>query len=356
MRPVVDTRAQDDTQSPSPPGDTQPEGARGDAPEWIGRYRVLGIIGQGGMGIVVKAHDPQLVRTVAIKLVRPRPGRDPAASEDRARLLREARALAALSHPNVVPVYDVGEHGDELFVAMQFIAGSNMRVWLDREQPPWKRVLGVFRAAGRGLAAAHAGGMVHRDFKPANVLVGDDGRVRVVDFGLARARIDVDVESDDDKLEVLGGITQSGVLVGTPPYMAPEQFVANTANTGNTGDARADQYAFCVSMFEAFYGALPFTADDLRSLLALKRLGRVPEPGAGTQIPTDLHAAIVRGLAPDPERRFGSMPDLLRELRRIGEASDRVAPAGRSHVAWLIVAIIGLVAVALAIATCDGGR
>lgn len=347
---MVDTQAEDDTPPPSRQvADTEPRTPASAAPDRIGRYEVLGTIGQGGMGIVVKAHDPQLVRTIAIKLVRPRKGRGSAGAEDRARLLREARALAALSHPNVVPVYDVGEHDDGLFVAMQFIEGANMRVWLDRERPPWRRVLGVFRAAGRGLAAAHAVGMVHRDFKPANVLVGDDGRVRVVDFGLARAGFDVDAGAAEGDTSVLGGVTQSGVLVGTPTYMAPEQF------TGAVGDARADQYAFCVSMFEAFYGRLPFVADDLRSLVTLKRAGRMAEPPVPSPIPQDLHAVIVRGLSPDPAQRFGSMPDLLRELRRIGEAGEGAAatPARTARYSWWIVGVIlALAAIAVAIATC----
>jgi len=357
---VVDTRAEDET-APSGAPETLPRTPLPQAPPSIGRYQVLGTIGQGGMGIVVKAHDPQLARTIAIKLVRPRRRRDGSATEDRARLLREARALAALSHPNVVPVYDVGEHDDGLFVAMQFIEGADMRTWLVRERPPWRRVLGVFRAAGRGLAAAHAAGIVHRDFKPANVLVGDDGRVRVVDFGLARAGASSSDEADDGPSALLGGVTQTGVLVGTPTYMAPEQFADTRAPTraGKRADARADQYAFCVSMFEAFHGALPFAAADLRTLLGLKRAARIPDPPPGSPIPPALHAAIVRGLAADPDERFGSMPDLLRELRRIGEAGE--TPAARPsrlswRLSWIVVAIVVLLAVGVAIATCTPGR
>jgi len=343
---VVATLVEDDTPPPSrPTAGTEPAAPAHEVPSQlekrIGRYEVIGIIGQGGMGVVVKAHDPQLVRTVAIKLVRARRGPQATAAEDRARLLREARALAALSHPNVVPVYDVGEHGDSLFIAMQFIGGANMRVWLEREKPEWKRVLGVLRAAGRGLAAAHAAGIVHRDFKPANVLVGDDGRVRVVDFGLARARIDVAADAVTGDAAVLGGITQAGVLVGTPAYMAPEQF------GGGVGDATADQYSFCVSMFEAIYGVPPFEANDFRPLVTLKRAGRIAERPPGTGVPDDLHAAILRGLSVDPASRFASMPDLLRELRRIGEASEAVAqrPAATRWSFILVIMVIALVAI-----------
>jgi serine/threonine protein kinase len=350
---VVDTLVEDETPPSRPSTRTAPEApteraATHDVPAMIGRYRVLGIIGQGGMGVVLKAEDPQLVRTIAIKLVRPRKGPVSTAAEDRARLLREARALAALSHPNVVPVYDVGEHGDSLFIAMQFIGGANMRVWLEREKPGYKRVLGVMRAAGRGLAAAHAAGIVHRDFKPANVLVGDDGRVRVLDFGLARAHESADGGAATGDLAVLGGVTQAGVLVGTPAYMAPEQF------GGGIGDARADQYAFCVSMFEALYGFAPFTANDFRSLVTLKRAGRIADRPPSTTVPDDLHAVMLRGMSTDPADRFASMPDLLRELRRIGEASESVParPVPPTH-RWIgLGATILLVAVVVALTQC----
>jgi eukaryotic-like serine/threonine-protein kinase len=318
---VADTRPDDDAAARAG-ADTLPAATPHDPAGSIGRYRVLGTIGRGGMGVVLRAHDPQLRREIAIKLVRPRRPDDAIAIEQQARLLREARAMAALSHPNVVPVFDVGEHGDGLFIAMQYVAGANMRAWLAAERPSWRRVLGVFRAAGRGLAAAHAAGMVHRDFKPANVLVGDDGRVRVVDFGLARTLEHGDTgelgEQDwSGAHDGLGSVTQAGVLVGTPLYMAPEQFA------GAAADARADQFAFCVSFFEALYGVPPFEGADLRSQLAAKRAGRVaaraPGDGVPDPVPAALHAAILRGLAADPAARFAAMPELLRELRRIGE-------------------------------------
>ncbi|MFO0634410.1 MAG: serine/threonine-protein kinase [Nannocystaceae bacterium] len=354
----MDTRTEDPTASPAR-ADTVPVASSTDAPPGtIGRYVVTGTLGKGGMGVVYRALDPQLQRTVAIKLVKPQRARDPAAAEHRARLLREARALAALSHPNVVPVFDVGEHGDGLFVTMQLIEGDNMQGWLARERPPWRRILGVFRAAGRGLAAAHTAGLVHRDFKPANVLVGHDGRVRVVDFGLARAAVGDDAPAEGGAIDpvVFGGVTQAGVLVGTPVYMAPEQF------TGGPADARADQYAFCIALFEALYGAPPFRAPDMRTLLALKRKGELPPPpttGPGADVPAALHAAIARGLRPDPARRFATMPDLLRELRQISETGngepggERSTPSrsrsGKTARALTIVALVALALVLLAI-------
>jgi serine/threonine protein kinase len=161
--------------------------------------------------------------------------------------------------------------------------------------------------------------MVHRDFKPANVLVGDDGRVRIVDFGLARALEHGDTgEQPIRELDVdaLGTVTHEGVLVGTPSYMAPEQF------DGTPADARADQYAYCVSFYEALYGRVPFEGADLRAMLAAKRAGRVALPNPGIAVPEILHEVILRGLSADPAKRFAAMPDLLRELRRIGEATS----------------------------------
>jgi serine/threonine protein kinase len=316
----------------------------------IGRYTVLGPIGQGGMGLVLRALDPQLRREVAIKLLRP--GRGGLAEEMQARMLREARAMAALSHPNVVPIYDIGEHASGLYIAMQFIAGANMSAWLRRERPPWRRVLGVFRAAGRGLAAAHAAGLVHRDFKPANVIVGDDGRVRVVDFGLARTFDDDDAADDDGTSDDdgLGSITRPGIIVGTPAYMAPEQF------GGTPADARADQYGFCVALYEALYGRLPFTADsgreranNMRLLVAAKRTGRLAPPPKDTEVPIALWDVIARGLQPDPAKRFAGMPDLLRELRRISESAEPAALRSRKPAAFIVVAVaLLLVAVVLA--------
>jgi len=254
--------------------------------------------------------------------------------------------MAALAHPNVVPIFDVGEHGDGLFIAMQYIAGANMRAWLLAEKPGWRRILGVFRAAGRGLAAAHAAGMVHRDFKPANVLVGDDGRVRVVDFGLARALEHGDTgEQAIRELDVdaLGTVTHEGVLVCTPSYMAPEQF------DGTPADARADQYAYCVSFYEALYGRVPFEGADLRAMLAAKRAGRVALPDPSTHVPEILHEVILRGLAADPAKRFAKMPDLLRELRRIGEAQDPEQEQSRAVLRRRRVIAIALVLVAIVV-------
>jgi tRNA A-37 threonylcarbamoyl transferase component Bud32 len=206
----------------------------------IGRYVVVKAVGAGAMGSVYAAYDPDLDRRVALKLLRSRSDSE----ELRSRLLREAKAMARLSHPSVITVHDVGEYSNRLFIAMEFIEGGTLRDWLARNGPKWREALQILVRAGRGLAAAHAAGLVHRDFKPDNVLVGHDGRVRVTDFGLARGIGEDDVEPPSgatahDPLDAT--ITRTGALVGTPAYMAPERF------GGAAADARADMFSFCVT-------------------------------------------------------------------------------------------------------------
>jgi hypothetical protein len=261
----------------------------------VGRYEVEYLIGTGGLGVVYAAIDPELGRHVALKLLKvdPRPGE----SGGQDRLLREARALARLSHPNVVAVYDVGAWSDRVFVAMEMITGRDLRGWLlvTPRRPP--AVVDVFLAAGRGLAAAHAAGLVHRDFKPDNVLVGGDGRVCVTDFGLARAL--EEARADED-----------GAIVGTPAYMAPEQHL------GRSADARSDQFGFCASLHEALYGERPFAGVDLDELSAEIIAGRVQPPPRGAHVPATLARIVVRGLSSDPAARWPSMEALLAALGR----------------------------------------
>jgi tetratricopeptide (TPR) repeat protein len=256
----------------------------------VGRYVVLDRIGSGGMGVVYAAWDPELERRVALKLLRPeRFGNEP----DRLRLLREAQALARLTHPNVVAVHDAGTFGDRVFLAMELVEGRTLRQWLAEGGRSWREILALFLAAGRGLAAAHAAGLVHRDFKPGNVLIGRDGRARVVDFGLARALGEPEA-------------ADWGFVQGTPAYMAPEQ------GRGASADARSDQFSFCVSLHEALFGELPF-ADD----------GSPRGAFAGTRAPRWLREALRRGLRTPPEERYPSMDVLLRELERDPDARRR---------------------------------
>ncbi|HYH99034.1 serine/threonine-protein kinase [Hyalangium sp.] len=282
----------------------------------LGRYVVLERIGMGGMGMVFAAHDPELDRKVALKLLRSDWNEGPGAVEARARLWREAQALARLSHPHVVSVHDVGMHGGRLFIAMDFVEGTTLSRWLRAAPRRWAEVLDCFVQAGRGLAAAHAGGLVHRDFKPDNVLVGQDGRVRVTDFGLARL-------SQRLPEEGLGGtspgaasqaMTQQGTLMGTPAYMAPEQL------EGQASDARSDQFSFCVALYEGLYGERPFTGDSLAALVRAIREGSPSAPGEG-RVPSRVRRAILRGLAARPEERHPSMEALLAALtqRPLGE-------------------------------------
>ncbi|MEZ4428782.1 MAG: serine/threonine-protein kinase [Nannocystaceae bacterium] len=213
-------------------------------PERIGRYVILARLGAGGMGVVVVAYDPKLDRKVAIKLLNNLRDGD---RESRLRMEREAQAMARLAHPNVVTVYEVGEFEGHLFVAMEFVKGKNLNAWLREREPSddWRTTLDMFIQAGQGLAAAHQAGIVHRDFKPDNVFVGDDGRVRVGDFGLAR-REDEAAETPAtrvwekiaDTSALAHDLTTTGMAMGTPAYMAPEQFL------GQSIDARTDQFAF----------------------------------------------------------------------------------------------------------------
>jgi tetratricopeptide (TPR) repeat protein/predicted Ser/Thr protein kinase len=302
----------------------------------IGRYVVLSLLGRGGMGVVVAAYDPELDRKVALKLLRPRGG---SASAARTRLQREAQALAKLDHPNVVGVHDVGVHHEQLFVAMEFVDGRTLGDWLpgDGQKPrPWREVVRVFVEAGLGLAAAHEAGLVHRDFKPDNVMIGDDGRVRVMDFGLARSE-----SSDERPIEpthvtstsaTIDRLTQTGALLGTPAYMSLEQF------EGGTIDARSDQFSFCVALYEGLYGQRPFPGRTVAQIAAAVERGEI-EPRASA-VPSWLRRAVVRGLARSPEQRWPTMRALLSAL-----TDD---PAVRRRKVLAIAGLLGLLAAAVA--------
>ncbi|MCY1056198.1 tetratricopeptide repeat protein [Nannocystis sp. SCPEA4] len=274
----------------------------------IGRFTLLQRLGEGAMGEVFAAHDPELARKVALKLVH----RDRSDSEAaRARLLREAQAMARLSHPNVVTVYESGTHEGRVFIAMELVAGVDLRALFSGEHT-WRRVVEVYRDAARGLAAAHAVGLIHRDFKPENVMIGEDGRVRVLDFGVARAGDDW-VPASDSQGTARGDLlthelTHTGVLLGTPAYMAPEQFT-----TGETS-ARSDQFSYCVALYECLYGRRPFVADNLRELMEAHRAeARVP---ARSEVPRAVAAVVLRGLKADPSARFPSMDAVVAALDR----------------------------------------
>ncbi|MCA9696107.1 MAG: serine/threonine protein kinase, partial [Myxococcales bacterium] len=275
-------------------------------------------LGGGGMGIVDSARDERLGRTVAIKLLKPE-----LSGTNASNLAAEAQSLARLAHPNVVAVYDVGEHDGQLFVAMEYVEGQNLRRWLQSRRS-MAEILDVYIAAGKGLSAAHKAGMVHRDFKPDNVLVGLDGRPRILDFGLARAPDDDGEASPpsfaDDAEATATSMSRHGMLLGTPAYMAPEQHL------GLRADARSDQFGFCVALYQAVYGRLPFPTEELRALSLAIVGGRLTPPPVDPRVPESLRNLLSRGLKTDPNARFISMDALLAELETIRGELDGGVP------------------------------
>lgn len=306
---------------------------RGDT---VGRYIVLHTLGMGSLSVVYAAYDPELNRQVALKFMHAaRADGVDSQNSSRTRLLREAQAIARVNHPNVIAIYDVGTRGDEVYLAEEMVAGEDLRQWLTMARRSEREILEVFLQAGRGLAAAHAAGIIHRDFKPANVLVGQDGRVRVLDFGLARAADPLAAEfgppvrdppslpadperagrTAHDALE--SELTQTGAMVGTPYYMAPEQ------HQGRTVDARSDQFGFCVSLYEALYGGRPFPATTLDELVKRVTGGEVEPPPPGTTVPGWLRRILLRGLERDAAARYPTMDALIAELGRDPRARRR---------------------------------
>jgi eukaryotic-like serine/threonine-protein kinase len=314
-------------------------------PTRFGRYVFAGEIGTGGMGVVYAAYDPELDRMVAVKLLRDGDVRL------QQRLRREAQVMARLAHPNVVAIHDAGTFEGRMFIAMEYVDGETLARWISRPHAQ-REILDVYCAAGRGLAAAHAAGIVHRDFKPDNVLIGHDGRVRVGDFGLACAA------GARPRLPSLPALTAPGTLLGTRYYMAPELY------KGVDADVRSDQFSFCVSLFAALYGDLPCsgvtpdapasgargsdardasyrrTADDAaRSSDGTRASCRLPAHPLGRRVGRRVRAALRRGLAVDPAARFSSIDELLAEL----------APSPRRPLPWLLA--LGATLAVLALGT-----
>ncbi len=291
-----------------PAGDHAPEALPLDPGQKIGHFVIRKRLGEGGMGIVLAGHDADLGRPVAIKLVKAEVDR-PAY---RARLLREAQAMARFEHPNVVRVYEVGSERGRLFVVMELVDGVTLTAWLAGGRRPWREVVAIFAQIGAGLAAVHRAGLVHRDFKPDNVLVDREGRARVVDFGLAR--LDPERAMSGTVSPALAvSLTRSGMMMGTPGYMAPEQ------QAGIPVDARADQYSYCIALREALLGG---------------RIVRI-DRSTWRHVPRALRAIVDRGLSIEPRDRFASMDELLEALRR---ASGRRAAIVSVAVAVLAIA------------------
>ncbi|MES1209374.1 MAG: serine/threonine-protein kinase, partial [Pseudomonadota bacterium] len=350
----------------------------------IGRYLVLNLLGRGGMGEVYAAFDPELDRKVAVKLLRARIENGVSMSEGRQRTLREAQAIARLAHPNVVVVFDVGTFREQVFIAMEFVDGHTASYWVQSQPRTWQEILKVYLAAGRGLEAAHEKGLVHRDFKPENVMVARDGEVRVMDFGLAReiegrATVNGPVTTTTAKFDGVrtdGGtivlhkqraevasaadgprrtvgavpvalanedgivremrdtdpsvaadlfsarLTRTGAIMGTPAYMAPEQFFK--AGT----DARSDQFSFCVTLYEALYGERPFPGNNIQTLVGNIVQGNIRDPPPGSKVPSWVRKILLRGLRPTAADRYPSMGEILEALKTNPRAKYRRIAVG----------------------------
>jgi serine/threonine-protein kinase len=289
---------------------TKPETRAGDptsasSAKALGRYTLRELLGAGGMGEVWSAHDPGLDRVVAIKLVRS----DLANARTRARLAREAQALARVNHPNVVAVHEVGADGDQVYFVQELVRGVDLARWLEAAPRTRREVVDVFVQAGRGLAAAHDAGIVHRDFKPSNVLVGDDGRTRVGDFGLARThRNDDDAEPAVSPTPKSDGVTETGAVVGTPLYMSPEQHLGHAPN------AAGDQFSFCVSLYQALFRQLPFAGKTPLDYSLEAVRGEVCAPPRDSDVPAWLRELLLRGLRSGGRTPYASMHELVDEL------------------------------------------
>jgi predicted Ser/Thr protein kinase len=321
---------------PTVPGPVEASGANHSAHRegaaTIGRFLILRKLGEGGMGEVFSAYDEQLDRKVAIKLLQSAY----APEETQKRLLREAQALARLSHPNVVAVHEVGEANGDVFVVMEHIDGKTLREWQNEEPRSAAEILAAYRMAGRGLAAVHAAGMVHRDFKPDNVMIDRKGRVRLLDFGLAHARGIKQAEPAEpakghvqDTLQ--SELTIEGAIVGTLAYMSPEQFL------GQEVDARSDQFSFCVALYESIYQKNPFTSSKSGALLAPAAAEGPIEPPTRADIPNHVREALLRGLAREPNERFASMDALLAILDE-GPVADPTALSRQRVIFALLLA------------------
>lgn len=333
-QPTVDLRIRPPERGQDP---TLPRGVS------LGRYVILNPLGGGGAGVVYAAYDPDLDRKVALKLLKT------GSTDERAqtRLLREAQALARLNHPNVITVHDVDTFDGQAFVAMELVEGQTLKAWMARGPHRWREVVRIFLAAGRGLAAAHRAGLVHRDFKPDNVLLGEDGRVLVTDFGLARAAASAPEpapsrpreERDDLPLPTTrsrsleAAVTEEGTVVGTPAYMSPEQ------HKGEPADHRSDQFSFCIALAEALHGERPFAGSTHREIARRACRGEMREAQGG-EVPTWLRRVVLRGLDPSPEERYPDMEALLADLAADPAATRR----RRLRVAAVALAVVAAVA------------
>jgi len=343
--PSVDNRVEGSGRLPANASEHAETGERLPNGATLGRYVVTGCVGAGGMGVVYSAWDPDLDRRVALKVLRPELSAEPSS---RARLLREARAMAQLSHPNVVPIHDVGVLGDQVFIAMELVDGVTLRSKFD-PTTPWRTVVNTYLQAARGLGAAHAAGLVHRDFKPDNVLFGNDGRIRVVDFGLVSLDpLELALPDASDALRCGLGVavkTTAGVIFGTPAYMAPE------AIRGEMTDARADQFSFCVALFHDLYGVYPHGGTTLAERAEQIARGKIARP-VGSAVPDRVYRVLLRGLSARLLDRYRSMEALANALEH---AIAPRHPVRAVVLGALGVAVVGALGV-VALTRGNGGR
>ena len=335
-------------------------------PERIARYLVLAKLGAGSMGVVYAAYDPDLDRKLALKLLH----EDEQPGSRTIRLLREAQALARVSHPNVIQVYDVGTFDGRVYIAMEHVDGVSLGAWLAAERRSQAAIVGCFAKAGHGLAAAHEKGLVHRDFKPDNVLVARDGRVVVLDFGIAHAvGTSGPPESNDDAVRqriaelsaaqvgsLTGSsraldteVTRAGSLIGTPAYMAPEQLESRST------DARSDQFSFCVALWEAIHGERPFAGVSPLGLWRAMRDDAIRQP-ATARVPRALQRALNRGLSLDPEQRFPNMLALLAVLDHDPARIRKRSVFAAITIAALGIAVWGIRSRPAATSVCEGAE
>jgi tetratricopeptide (TPR) repeat protein/predicted Ser/Thr protein kinase len=306
----------------------------------LDRYHILGVVGRGGMGVVYSAYDPDLDRKVALKVLHE--SDPPTDDQAQRRLLREAQAMARLSHPNVITVHEARVADGRVFLSMEFVEGGTLGTWIRDRKPELPRLLAMLRDVGRGLAAAHAAGLVHRDVKPDNVLVGADDRPRVTDFGLARPADDAAViahvveslpEHIGERALLEGTLTRAGTLAGTPAYMSPEQLTRDPAT------AASDQFSFCVLVYEALYGVRPFAGRSLFELATNVVSGKLTEPERDAGVLRSLRQVVLRGLSLRPEDRWPSMAELVAHLE-LPHPYRRLRWVGGATVVGATVAIV----------------
>jgi eukaryotic-like serine/threonine-protein kinase len=338
----------DDVSAPATPNVEGDVFARGST---VGRYLVLERLGAGAMGVVYAAYDPELDRKIALKLLRPQQTEGDQ-TRRQARMVREAKAVAKVSHPNVVGIFDVGVHEGHVFMAMEHLAGGTLRDWMTAKKPAWRDVIKVFIEVGHGLAAAHAEGLIHRDFKPDNVLLDKNGVPKVVDFGLVRmvaagrnlaesGAMDQEAATAEPELapalrDLPGGpaaLTRTGALTGTPAYMAPEQFQSLQV------DARSDQFAFCVSLYEALYGERPFAGTNVIQLADAVMKGRIQPAPKNSQVPGWVRTCVVRGLKVDPLQRHAGFEELLATLSNDPAKRNRKLMLAGAAVVTMVAAV-----------------